>query len=398
MKMVEIKKLSNPIKEYSWGSQEAIPDLLSLKKDGKPRAELWMGTHPSAPSVVLNEDGTKETLDKLIAGNPEFFLGSGIAGEFSNTLPFLFKLLAVEKPLSIQAHPDRKRAKAGFDEEEKKKIPLDAGCRNYKDRNHKPELILALTPFYAMCGFRNYGDIVNDFSILDFTPLSGSLRALKTDPSEKYLREFFKKIMEPGDSEKKSLVNSLFRIKKKLSVEQGFWIERLNVEYPEDIGVVCPLLLNIVLLEPGEALFLSEGILHSYLQGFGVEIMANSDNVIRGGLTPKHVDVQELITMLKFSSHDVKKVIPEIESGCEKIYSVPVRDFLLSEIALSSNDIFKSRINHSFEILLCVKGRVEIFSGNDSISVSRGESVFIPFSVENYFIKGEGRIFKAGIP
>jgi mannose-6-phosphate isomerase len=379
--MPSIFKLKNQIKHYAWGDPSWIPDLLGIGNPEKsPFAEMWMGVHPEGPSVI--EAGGR--LDALIAQDTLAFMGKSAAARFGG-LPFLFKVLAAGKPLSIQAHPSREQAAQGFARENSMGIPLDAPERNYKDDNHKPEIICALTAFKAMAGFRGIAEIR---SLLDAFGLP-ELDSLRESPD---LRAFLQTLFDlPADTREKISVR-LLEQKQNLILKQPAYTDIWETAasfaelYSGDPAVLSPLYLNLVHLAPGEAMFLPAGILHAYVHGLGVELMANSDNVLRGGLTPKHVDVPELMNCLRFTAYK-----PEIlknglkskettsqgsgsslESGASK-YPSQCEEFALSvvkgDLRLPENGPF---------IIIVAEGFLTISGENDEkTSLKKGESAFI---------------------
>ncbi|MCX7656852.1 MAG: mannose-6-phosphate isomerase, class I, partial [Treponemataceae bacterium] len=297
--MEHLLLLQNQIQNYPWGSFSWIPQLLRLPTPSDtPMAELWMGAHPKAPSLALTTTQGPVPLNQLIRENPEWYLGKKLAQE-ETTLPFLFKLLAAEQPLSIQVHPSKAQAKEGFSRENKQGIPLDAEHRNYKDDNHKPEIIAALSPFRALCGFRQIEEITSLFSLLHLPPLFPALQILQKEKSyTAFLKELFAISPETVHALIKDFETNLFAVLLKEAPKyRREWetVRSFMSLYPNDITVFAPLYLNLIDLEVGHALFLPSGILHAYVHGFGVELMANSDNVLRGGLTTKHMDTNELL-------------------------------------------------------------------------------------------------------
>ncbi len=286
IKMKTISILKNKIQEYDWGSYTAISELLGkLSHSDTPQAELWMGAHPKASSMV-EENGEWFPLNELIGKYPEYILGKTAAKKFDNRLPYLFKVLAAVKPLSIQTHPNRLQAKEGSEKENKLGIPLNAPDRNYKDNNHKPECICAVTHFWGLNGFRKIPDILLLSEKISLKGLEKELHKIENNPNPQGLRIFFKSVMTLPSEKKKEIISYAAEQAEKFSDNPVFeWIIRLYHEYPSDIGVLSPLWLNLICLKPGEAMFLPPGSLHSYLDGVGIELMANSDNVLRGGLT-----------------------------------------------------------------------------------------------------------------
>lgn len=388
-----IYKLKNTIQKYKWGSTEYIQKLLNLN-DNTPMAELWMGAHPSAPSLI--SDGNKNIfLPDFIKENPEKVLGEKTANRFNCKLPFLFKVLAAGKPLSIQSHPDKKQAEFGFKNENEKNIPLAAFNRNYKDDNHKPELICALTDFRAMRGFRPINDIADELVHLKLKAISATVKKFINNRTSEGLKMFFYEIMSMGKDKKKELVNEVLLKIKNNNEPRYDWIRKLNSEYPDDIGVICPLILNIIKLENGQAMYIPAGELHSYLSGTGMEIMANSDNVLRGGLTPKHVDVNELLKTLTFRAGIPEIIIPAKPDNCEEIYNSPANEFKLSRI-IPDNEYTNTNIK-SIEIIIIIKGECIIRTPQIKIKAERGDSFVIEACTKEYSIKGECIIYKASV-
>jgi mannose-6-phosphate isomerase len=400
--MNSISILKNKVQAYTWGSYTAIPELLGTDSPfSTPQAELWMGSHPKAPSLV-DCAGKWVSLEKLIQKNPQAILGKAVASKFGGKLPYLFKVLAAAQPLSIQAHPSPIQAKQGFERENRLKIPLDAFHRNYKDENHKPECICAMTHFWAMKGFRNIPEMLSLMAIVRPIDLSKELDNLKQRPSPQGLKSFFQAIMNMDRKRQKKIVNNAVAMAKK-HVEDDYvfqWMIDLNKKYPSDIGVLSPILLNLVYLEPGQAMFLPAGELHAYLDGVGIELMANSDNVLRGGLTKKHVDVEELLNVLNFNEGETE-VLPVTQiNHCERIYESRAEEFVLSAINLQAGTTYHSPAKRSVEILLCMDGNAMIsdLESRMKIDLPKGRSVLIPAVVKKYRIKGDATIYKASVP
>jgi mannose-6-phosphate isomerase len=399
---MKISLLKNTIQNYAWGSTRAIPDLLGQKNpEHKTQAELWIGAHPKAPSLVQH-NGQWVSLPELIAKNPIDILGKKVAANFNNRLPYLFKVLAAAKPLSIQAHPDLHQAREGFQRENTQKIPLDAPNRNYRDDNHKPECICALTQFWALSRFRKISGILSYFEKLNLQQLQAELADFKKRPTVDGLKRFYTSLMTLDMDRQKRIVDEA------LGQAQGFeaedpvfkWMLRLADDYPGDIGVLTPILLNLICLEPGQAIFLDAGELHAYLEGLGIELMANSDNVLRGGLTPKHVDVAELLRVLKFEDRDITLLKPGKSVANELVYPSPAAEFVLSVITLNKAATYQSPKDRSVEILICTRGKATIFDRHDrtETQLQQGASAVVPAAVEGYSIKGEGTCYKAGVP
>jgi mannose-6-phosphate isomerase len=370
-----VKKLVNVIQKYAWGSLTSIPELLGQVPSGNPQAELWMGAHPLASSKF---EATLEPLNLAIAANPMSVLGARVVEQFGPQLPYLLKVLAAKEPLSLQAHPSKAQAEIGFTDENARDIPLSDSNRNFKDNNHKPELIVAHSPFVALCGFR---------------PVSASVQLLESAApalahllKEQGLGRFVASVLERKcDHLLPQLHHGL------ASAISGFeldvhWANVIRAKYPNDSGLIVSLLLNCVELQPQQGLFLGAGNLHAYLQGTGIELMANSDNVLRGGLTAKHVDVPQLLSVLLFED-TLPKIIGPNKSG---VFETPVNDFRLSIVQLHGPEMKFKRVGP--EILLVTDGMIE-----GPVSLKKGESVFVPFSDGDYVLTGNGTLYRAEV-
>ncbi|UCD79114.1 MAG: mannose-6-phosphate isomerase, class I [Desulfobacterales bacterium] len=399
--MKTIGTLKNTVQHYAWGSPASIPELLGEENpSGRPWAELWMGAHPKAPSLV-NYQGRWVSLKELIEKHPHHMLGYRVVDKFNSSLPYLFKILAAAKPLSIQAHPSLSQAKAGFEEENRLRIPLDAPQRNFKDDNHKPECICALSKFHALFGFRQVSEIVAMMSAGCPVELSDELKHLKKKPDSQAIKQFFIALMKLDPRRQKRVINETLQNLSKLPDRDiRHWVKRLSIEYPSDIGILSPILLNLICLEPGQALFLPAGELHAYLEGLGIELMANSDNVLRGGLTPKHIDIPQLLNVVHFDPRAVN-IRTAVEKGeNEKIYVTPAEEFVLSSICVSDKSLYESSASRSLEILLCIDGKASIkdIGTMDIFEIKKGGSLMIPAAVNRYTISGNAVFYKAAVP
>ena len=396
--MNRIRRLRNPVQEYAWGSRSAIARLLGQPVPSPvPQAELWMGAHPRAPSLVLL-DVEEVPLTRWIEGDPRAVLGPA-AGSFSNELPFLFKVLAAGMPLSIQAHPDLDQAREGFERENAAGIDVSDGSRNYRDPNHKPELICALTPFWALNGFRQPERIAELAGALGSEQVDALCRSLDAPDG---IRRFFSGLMTMDQEPLRALVReSVDRARGLADADPAYdWMVRLSHDFPDDPGVLGPLMLNLVRLEPGQAMALPARRLHAYLDGTGMEIMANSDNVLRGGLTVKHVDVPELLRVLSFEPSDPGVTGPRTRSGVESVYEGGAREFVLSVIEVASGTPFDAPAEHGAEILFCTRGRGRIWepAAEHSLDFGRGDSFIVPAAAGTYQVAGEATVFRAGVP
>ncbi|WP_149203049.1 mannose-6-phosphate isomerase, class I [Actinotalea subterranea] len=395
--------LTPHLQHYAWGSTDAIPDLLGLTRTGAPVAECWMGAHPSGPSGVGTNPGLR-TLDRLIAADPEGALGDDVVARFGTTLPYLLKVIAADGPLSLQVHPNIERARVGFELEEAAGIPVDAPHRNYRDRNHKPELVYALTPFEALCGFRAPRRAAELLAGLD-APLTRSLaRVLRAAPSYEGIRTAFRQLLEPETRPSAEAVAEVVEAcrRRLLDGSPSPRVDRTVVllaeTYPGDPGVVTSLLLNPVTLEPGDAMFVPAGGVHAYLRGVGVEIMASSDNVLRAGLTSKHVDITELLANVDYVAAPPIRIAPEIFHGATRVFYAPVDDFELSVTTVDDADRHPLP-GRGPRILLCLDGELTITAAGDGgITLKRGESAFASALDGPLSVWGRGSLVQADVP
>ncbi|MER7177169.1 mannose-6-phosphate isomerase, class I [Streptomyces mesophilus] len=379
-------RLSNTIRPYAWGSTTAIPQLLGVEPTGEPQAEMWMGAHPGAPSRL-----ERGPLNEVIDADPEAELGAEAVAKFGPRLPFLLKLLAAGAPLSLQVHPDLAQAKEGYADEERRGVPIDAPFRNYKDANHKPELICALTPFDGLCGFRDPNEAADLLAGLGVDSLKPYVDLLHAHPEEAALREVLTAVLSADKDAMTATVTEATAAAERLG---GAYAPYASIarHYPGDPGVIAAMLLNYVQLQPGEALFLGAGVPHAYLNGLGVEIMANSDNVLRCGLTPKHVDVPELLRIVRFEATDPGVLRPEAGPDGEEVYETPIDEFRLSRYVLPEGSAAREVTARTPQILLCTAGTVTA----GEFELAPGQSVFVPAG-ETAEISGNGTIFRATV-
>lgn len=379
---------------YAWGSRTAIAELTGRASPASgPEAELWMGAHPMAPSR-LSRAGASRGLAEIIAESATRELGPEVVRSFGPHLPFLLKVLAAAQPLSLQAHPNEAQARAGFDDEDRRGIPRDAATRSYKDASHKPELLCALVPVDALCGFRRADDTLRLFDELEVAELEPVLAPLRASPDRKGLAAVFGALMTLPAEEGARLVRATAFASKERGPRTSFarehaWAVRLDALYPGDVGVVSALLLNLVHLDTGEALYLGAGHLHAYLDGVGIEIMASSDNVLRGGLTKKHVDVAELMRVLDFADGPVLPVRARRIDDHERVWDTPAREFRLSAIDVAGGASVRREVRGP-EIVLCTAGSAVIVPGDGSpeVALARGRSAFVPASTGSYTVRG----------
>jgi mannose-6-phosphate isomerase len=397
-----IALLKNPVQEYAWGSRTFIPELLGEPCPSEsPRAELWMGIHPKGISKVY-WDSAWISLPDLIQRDPENILGKETARKFSNRLPFLFKVLSAAMPLSIQAHPNLPQARRGFAKEDRLRIPLDAPARNYRDGNHKPEILCALTPFDALKGFRKADEILALFGRVPIPSLEAPIRLLRKDKGVRSLAGFFSTLLGLGAEARKRAISELMTGAESMASSDPVftWVIRLHQWFPDDMGVFAPLLMYLIHLEPAEALYIDSGELHSYLEGAGVELMANSDNVIRAGLTPKHADIPELLRILRLEENQGGIIRPQARNQSEWVYVTPAKEFVLSRLSLRKGAPYHEKGRKSLEIMICTQGNAEItdVAAAEVLHVSRGATFLIPAMVKEFAMKGDATFYKAGVP
>lgn len=376
---------------YPWGSRTAIAALTGrLTPSRTPEAELWMGAHPVAPSFV-ERDGERTSLEDVIARAPERELGGKVVRALGPRLPFLLKVLAAAEPLSLQAHPTMDQARAGYDAETQRGVPIDAPHRNYKDRSHKPELLCALTPFKALSGFRRVDEALGLFDRLAVSELEPVLAPLRASTDATGLAEMFRSLMTMPSERRAPAIDATIaacaRAREAFPREHAL-VERLRALYPDDLGIVSALFLELVDLEPGEAVYLGAGNLHAYLEGTGIEVMASSDNVLRGGLTKKHVDVHALLGVLDFRAGPASVRRPRAVDAHEAVYDTPAHEFRLSRLHVAGA---VTRAARGPEILLTTEGDVRA----GSLALPRGSAVFIPASTRRYALTGEGTVYRA---
>ncbi len=393
-----ILPLRNQIQPYAWGSHSAIAQLQQRPfPTSEPEAEMWLGAHPNAPSQAIFPDHT-QALDTLIAEEPSAWLGAS-AAEFHQQLPFLLKVLAAESPLSLQAHPNQAQARQGFEEDEALGIPKSDRRRRYQDATHKPEILCALTRFEALSGFQRLERSLAVFAQLDVPTLKPVLARFAKDPSSSGLREFFSTLLQADEPTRLQIVNETVAscrtlVGKNSEFEKNFeWCLRLNDLYPGDIGVVSQFLLNLIELEPGEAIYLPAGNLHAYLGGAGIELMANSDNVLRGGLTPKAVHGAELLRILDFSPFEVAPLRSVQTDSLEEIYVTEAREFQLSRLRLHQESW--SGVVRTAEIWLCTEGALILAAKGCSLALTQGESAVVSANTGTLSVTGCGTLFRA---
>ena len=393
-----IYRLKGKVQHYTWGGYNFIPELLSLKNaEEKPFAEYWLGAHPNQPSTLRS--GTDEIpLNVFIANNPDSL---GSAAKQFDTLPFLLKILDVRQMLSIQVHPNKTSAEIGFKKENESLIALNASARNYKDSNHKPEMMVALSDFWLLHGFKPANKFIETLAAIP------DLEFLKQEFEEKGYNGIYAKLMLMEQQEVNKILKPiidkilpLYENGELLKSQESFWAARAaktfctNGNY--DRGIFSIFFFNLVHLKKGEGIYQGAGLPHAYLEGQNVELMANSDNVLRAGLTDKHIDVGELLKHVAFV-----ETIPEIFGSHADVkeemhFKTPAKEFELYRSQLEENKI--ELHTKSAEIILVLGGNVTIASGAEVIVVTKGDAVFVAGGC-SYSVTGEfADIFRATTP
>ena len=390
-----MERLTGVIQPYAWGSRTAIPEFLGVEPTGEPQAELWFGAHPLAPSAV---DG--EPLDKLVAHDPVRVVGRASVEAFGPRLPFLLKIIAAAQPLSLQAHPSREQAAAGYAREQAAGVPRDAPQRTYRDGWPKPELLCAFVETDALCGFREPAATYQMFEKLAVDRALTLVAALADAdvPAAERLRVAFSRLLRLTPDER-SVISELAQAAETIQEPDDVasfarTASELNTYHPGDPGVLAALLMNRITLQPGDALFMPSGNLHAYLSGGGVEIMANSDNVMRGGLTPKYVNVDELLAVLDFTPGLRGLITPLEESPGVWRYPTPAPEFTLWRLEPHAESAAVPAAG-SGRILLVTDGELTAMSTTTRLDLGRGEAALLSAG-EEAAVTGRGTAFVGG--
>ena len=381
--------LRGALRTYAWGSRTAIAEFTGRSSPtAHPEAELWFGAHPGDPAYLETDTGEESLLD-AVRSDPEGQLGAAVRNRFGDTLPFLMKVLAADEPLSLQAHPSAEQAAEGFARENRLGIPVSSPIRNYRDRSHKPELLVALNTFEVLAGFRPASKSVELMQALSVSDLDPFVNLLTGQPDADGLRALFTTWITAPQPDLDVLVPAVIdgainyvRAGKKQFAAEARAVLELGERYPGDAGVLAALLLNRLTLRPGEGIYLPAGNLHTYLQGVGIEVMANSDNVLRGGLTPKHVDVPELLRVLDFAPAGEAVLRPKTsEDGMETVYETPAPEFSVSVVGIDGD-----RVGHEVDapsrhdgpqILLCTEGSAVVHAKSGTVTLDRGAAAWV---------------------
>lgn len=392
-----IFKLEGVVQHYSWGGYDFIPQLLGINNSKKkPYAEYWMGAHSNHPAFI--ENGEKISLSEFVSGDAENILGKEVAKKFSS-LPYLLKLLDVRQMLSIQVHPSKEAADKSFEEENKKNIPVNALHRNYRDRNHKPELMVALSDFWLLHGFKKEEDL------LKVLTAKKELKFLKEIFIQKGYRGLYEEVMLMDQQKVNDVLNPLlqkiiplYQSQSLAKDDEDFWAARAALNFCKDNnydrGIFSIYLFNLLHLKKGEGIFQGSGMPHAYLEGQNVEIMANSDNVLRAGLTDKHVDVTELLKHVIFEATIPKILKPHSE---HKIFSSPAEEFELQEYSLAKDEVVNIN-TRTGEIFFLISGSLEM-NANEKEEMNEGESIFVKAGTD-ITVKALSQInlFRATVP
>ncbi|BCW42754.1 mannose-6-phosphate isomerase, class I (plasmid) [Arthrobacter sp. StoSoilB3] len=389
-------RLKNTVRDYAWGSTSLMADYLGLTPTGRPEAEMWLGAHAGSPSIALTGSGDTR-LDELIAAEPEATLGAACRKAFGDQLPFLMKMLAAGSPLSLQVHPTQEQAAAGFAAEEDSGVPLTATQRNYKDPNHKPEMIVALTDFEALCGFRPAAQTAAIFdglaalcttSAIPVPEVIDQIRTtLRGHDEHTAIKSAFSQLIRGGPSVTEDVRATAEVIA--TGVPEGPFVSalktahQLNDAYPSDPGVLISLMLNRVSLRPGESVYLPAGNTHAYLHGLGIEVMASSDNVLRGGLTTKYIDVDELMRTVDFTPLPVPRLEPDSPRNGHRVWSPPVDEFQLHRIELQPGADSIDLPDGTPAVILVVAGTSTLHTAQASMVLGAGDSAFLTASEQS---------------
>jgi mannose-6-phosphate isomerase len=384
-----VELLRGAIRTYAWGSRTAIAEFTGRPVPAAhPEAELWFGAHPGDPAWLENTDGETSLLE-AVAADPDGQLGPVARARFGDVLPFLVKVLAADEPLSLQAHPSAEQAAEGYMREERLGIPLSSPLRNYRDTSHKPELLVALQPFDALAGFRPAARTVDLLRALAVSDLDPFIELLDDQSDADGLRALFTTWITAPQPDIDVLVTAVLQGAihyvscgaTEFAAEARTVLE-LGERYLGDAGVLAALLLNRVTLGPGEAIFLPAGNLHAYLRGIGLEIMANSDNVLRGGLTPKHVDVPELLRVLDFTPTTEAQLRPPTHrDGMSLVYDTPTDEFAVSVLALGDDqlghEVDAPSRHDGPQILVCTEGSTSVHGKSGALAMTRGAAAWV---------------------
>jgi mannose-6-phosphate isomerase len=384
-----VNLLRGALRTYAWGSRTAIAEFSGRPSPtAHPEAELWFGAHPGDPAFLETDTGEESLLD-AVRSDPEGQLGAAVRDRFGDALPFLMKVLAAEEPLSLQAHPSAEQAAEGFAREDRVGIPVSSPIRNYRDRSHKPELLVALEAFEVLAGFRPASKTVELMLALEVSNLGPFIHLLAGQPDGDGLRALFTTWITAPQPDLDVLVPAVIdgaidyvRSGNKRFAAEAKTVLELGERYPADAGVLAALLLNRFTLRPGEGIYLPAGNLHTYLHGVGIEVMANSDNVLRGGLTPKHVDVPELLRVLDFAPASEASLRPKTaDDGMETVYLTAAPEFSVSVLGIDGEwlgrEVDAPARHDGPQILLCTEGSAVVHAKSSAVTLERGAAAWV---------------------
>jgi len=383
-------KITAKVVDYAWGNNDFIPNLIGSKADGKPKAEMWMGTHPGAPSIV---SGSEQTLENFLKNNLNFFSAEHLK-MFNDELPFLFKVLAIEKPLSIQCHPDYREARIGFENEKDFRKNNPKPLWNYKDSNRKAEVIYALSDISAMCGFLPDDEIIANLKTYIPNGFDTFILPLLRNAENK-AKVIFKYLYTVDVNTLSTLINELLKnVANSNNMIDNFFtkegiINRVKNDFPKDRGLFAPLLLNVVHLKKGEALYLEPRLLHAYVYGNGIELMSASDNVLRGGLTNKKMDVSELLKVMKIKPLKIKKCKTYFDTENKEIIETPTEEFTLAVYRKGESDV----VTENIEMLLFLDKSTLKIDGK-TIEVNKGD-VYVIAAKTHMILNNSSDVFVA---
>jgi mannose-6-phosphate isomerase len=393
----------NAVRRYDWGSRSLLPRMRGESDSAGPEAEVWMGAHPDDSSQIVPVGGEPLALADVLADAGAALVGRDVASRHGRRLPYLLKLLAADAPLSVQLHPDAAQAAAGYAAEEAAGVARDDPARRYRDPYAKPELLAPLAPFAAMVGLRSPGEVRRLLGRVG--PVTEPL-ALDADHPDGSLETVRRLLCLPRDS-RRELVDAAAAAASRYADpaaagdratgDPWTWVHRLAERYPDDPAVVMPLVLEVITLEPGEAIFLPAGVLHAYLYGLGVEVMGASDNVLRAGLTSKHVDVDLVVSTARSATHHALRLRAVPAGDGWEGWPAPVDAFDLSRRRLGPAEE-TTRTSGGPEIVLCVEGSASVTGAGSTVRLTAGESAFIPATTSELALSGPGVVFRCAVP
>jgi mannose-6-phosphate isomerase len=396
----DARLLEGVVQPYAWGSRTTLAEFQGRPVPTRePEAEWWIGAHPAGTARVRDGDDLVP-LSEWIARAPQRCLGADVAARFGGELPFLVKILAVERPLSLQVHPDAVRAREGFERESRAGVPLDAPERRYRDPRHKPEFVCALGPFALLAGFRPLSEIRDRFGACGLADALPALAAFHAQPEASRWRDAFRALIDLDARSRPNLLASAADAAARLGDPELAWVGHLAREHPDDPGALAPLFLNFIGLAPGEALFIPPGRVHCYLGGLALEVMASSDNVVRAGLTSKPVDAEELARIADFEPRPLRLQVPTPVSPTEQDYLACASEFAVTRISVRGSAIHRRAAVSSVEVLVCLEGeaRIQEAAGHEALALGRGTAALVPAASPGYAIAGEGVVYRISVP